>query len=106
VTGRVLPGTLPDRLGRGLTRIPHGFRGVAERAGGKVVIGELDDIGGAGGGGILQRGRDPGVQPGPFHPAGTHIQAFVDQWMPEPEAPATLGRGDQPGGDRRLEVEQ
>jgi hypothetical protein len=68
VTGRVLPGALPDRPGGGLMRIRNGLRPVAERAGGQVVISELDDIGGAGGGDILQRGRDPGVQPRPGPP--------------------------------------
>ena len=90
----------------GLARVANGLGRVADRAGGQIVMGELDDVGGARGGDVLERGRDPGVQPGPFHPAGARIQALVDERMPEPESPAALGRGDQARGNRRLEVEQ
>ena len=107
VTGRVLPGALADCPGRGLTCVRNGFRGVAERAGRQVVVGELGQAGGgAGGGGVFERGRDPGMQPRPCHSPGAGAQALVDERVPEPEAPAALGRGDQPGGDRGLEVEQ
>jgi hypothetical protein len=106
LTGRVLPGALPDRPGACLTRILHGFGGVAERPGGQVVVGELGNVGGASRGDVLQRGRDPGVQPCPFHAADARIQALVDEWMPEPEPPVTLGRGDQAGGDRGLKAQQ
>ena len=107
VTDRVLPGALADRPGRGLTRILNGLRGVTERTGRQVVVGELGQAGGGTGrGGVLQRGRDPGMQPRPFHPPGAGAQALVDERVPEPETPARFGRGDQAGRDRRLEVEQ
>ena len=69
-------------------------------------MGKLDDVCGAGRGGVLQRRGDSRVQPGASRRPTPCVQALVDERMPEPETPAGLGCCDQARGDRGLQVEQ